>query len=174
MATIYPGLQFYAEVMATADPPPTLCRTPSTYSYGDRLELAPRRNDLYVICADGSVQSVHEPDRPIGWELLESEYGWSYRVTQVGFDPQPCLVEGHSRAEVIRPGGRGVGSRVFVATRIEPLESKPNGEIPELSMAFSRQAAIYETEDDGEPEVTSEPVCPGAPRKAARNLHFKV
>ena len=176
MATIYPGLQFYAEVMATAGPAPTLCRTPSTYGHGNHLELAPCRNDLYVICADGSVESVWDPARPIGWELLESENGWSYRVTQVGFEPRPCIVSYHSRAVEIRPGGRGVGSCVFVAKCIQPLESKPNGEIPELSVAFSRHAAIYEAEEEGEPEVTSRspPECPGAPRKAARNLHFKV
>ena len=174
MATIYPGLQFYAEVIATAGPAPTLYRTPSTYGHGNALELAPRPNDLYVVCQDGSVQSVWEPDRAIGWEIFESETGWSYRVTQVGFEPQPCLVRYHSRAVEIRPGGRVVGSCVFVAKCIQPLESEPNGEIPKLSVAFSSHAAIYEADEEGEPEVTSSPECPGAPRKAARNHHFKV
>ena len=170
-ATLYPGVQFYAEVIADTH---TLRRTPSTYSYGNRLELVPRRNDLYVICADGSVQSVWESERPIGWEVFETENGWAYRITQVGFEPQPCLVRFHSRADTIRPGSRGVGTCVFVERRVEPIESKPDGEITDLSVSFSRFAAIYEAEEDGEPEVTSTPPpeCPGAPRKAARNIAF--
>jgi hypothetical protein len=43
-----------------------------------------------------------------------------------------------------------------------------------MVIAYSREAAIYETDDDGEPEVTSNisfPVCPGAPRKI-RNPFF--
>jgi hypothetical protein len=155
-ATLYPGLQFYAEVISCLGPAmPTLRRTPSTYSFGDTLELAPRPNDLYVVCQDGSVQSVWEPDRLIGWEIFETENGWSYRVTQVGFEPRPCLVRYHSRAEEIRPGGHGVGN--------------------------SRFAAIYEDGEEGEPEVTSRtpegspvssPECPGAPRKTSRNEFF--
>jgi hypothetical protein len=164
--SLTPGLQFYAEVISCLAPDvPTLRRTPSTYSYGANLELAPRPNDLYVVCQDGSVQSVWEPDRPIGWEIFETENGWSYRVTQVGFEPRPCLVRYHSRAEEIRPGGRGVGTCVLLA----PLET------------YSRFAAIYEDAEEGEPEVTSRtpegspvssPECPGAPRKASRNEFF--
>jgi len=148
MSTIYPGVQFYAEGISV-DCPVGLSRTPSTYGYGSRLELAPRRNDLYVMCADGSVQSVWEPDRPIGWELHETPNGWSYCVSQVGFEPKPCIVRYHSRAEIIPMGG----------------------EIPELSIDFSRHAAIYESPDEGEPEVTS-PECPGAPRKLSKNAFF--
>ena len=147
--SLTPGLQFYAEVISCLAPDvPTLRRTASTYGYGDALELAPRHNDLYVVCQDGSVQSVWEPDRPIGWEIFESETGWSYRVTQVGFEPQPCLVRYHSQAEEIRLGGCGVAS--------------------------SRLGAIHEDDEEGEPEVTSTPPpeCPGAPRKAARNIAF--
>jgi len=143
MSTIYPGLQFYAEVIPVATDN-TLRRTPSTYSYGNSLELAPNRNDLYVICADGSVESVWDPARPIGWELFEDANKWFYRISQVGFEPQDCLVRFHSRAVEIRPGGRGVGTRVLVARNLE--------------RAFSRHAAIYEAEEEGEPEVTSTPL----------------
>lgn len=150
MATIYPGLVFYTDA-CTADKV-GLVRTPSTYQYGDSLELCPVRSELYIICKDGTVQSVKEPERPIGWEVGESETGWVWRVTQVGHTPEPCVVRFHSRAEP--PPGRGkIGSMVI---------------------AYSREAAIYETDDDGEPEVTSNisfPVCPGAPRKI-RNPFF--
>jgi len=168
MSTIYPGLQFYADVITQVsnDEPSTLCRTPSTYSFGSRLELFPQRNILYVVCKDGSVQSVFEPDLPIGWEISESENGWTCRISQVGFEPRPCLVRYHSKAESIRPGGHQIGSQVFRA-RIVP--------------SFSRHASIYEAEDDGDPEVTStppqnspasSPECPGAPRKARMNSAF--
>lgn len=163
MSTIYPGVQFYAEGISV-DCPVGLCRTPSTYGYGSRLELAPRRNDLYVMCADGSVQSVWEPDRPIGWELHETPNGWSYRISQVGFAPVSCLVRYHSRAEIIPMGGGSVGT-------IVALESLNDGENPELSIDFSRHATIYESPDEGEPEVTS-PECPGAPRKLSKNAFF--
>jgi hypothetical protein len=68
-----------------------------------------------------------------------------------------CLVRFHSRAAEIRPGGRNVGTCVFNSSHNEE---------------GSRFAEIYDTEDDGEPEVTSSPECPGAPRKASRNEFF--
>jgi len=46
-----------------------------------------------------------------------------------------------------------------------------NGEFSNFAAVFSRHAAIYEAEEEGEPEVSSTPPpnlpeCPGAPRKA--------
>jgi len=146
-ATLYPGVQFYAEVTQ-----------PSRPGYGRKIELAPRPNDLYVICADGSVQSVWEPERPIGWEVFESGYGWYYRISQVGFDPLPCIVRYHSRAKSI-PMGAGTVARPV------PLETLPD------AIDFSCHATIYESAEEGEPEVSS-PECPGAPRKTARNAFF--
>jgi hypothetical protein len=104
--------------------------------------------DPYIVCKDLSIQSVIEPDRPIGWELLEENDVWSFRITQVGFNPETC----HIRQVGVDPnppeGKKNVGSRVH--------------------MAYSREAMILDFEDDGEPEVTSKaPLeCPGAPRKA--------
>lgn len=160
-ATIYPGLHFYAEGIYTEPPTFGLCRTASTYSYGNKLELAPRRNCLYVICKDGSVQNAHDPEVPIGWEVFETETGWSYCITQHGFEPQPCLVRFHSNGEA-PDGGHSIGSKVVFAS------------------AYSQDADMHTYEDKGESEVTSEftfpgtptpsdegsPVCPGAPRKS--------
>lgn len=145
--SIYPGLRFYAEVIPS-EYPCLLTRTASTYGYGDALELSPRQNDLYVVCLDGSIQSVWNPERPIGWELVIKDGLPHCRVSQMGFEPQLALVRYHS--EVDPPCGRGgVGSRV---------------EVPQ-------DAVIYETDDGGEPEVSS-PECPDAPRKASRNEYF--
>jgi len=127
-------MQFYCDVAPSS--PGGLCRTPSTYGFGDSLELSPVKNELYVICKDGSVQSVNEPDRPIGWELHDTPNGWRFRISQMGFESQPCEVTYHSRVDPPPVGGRRVGSRVFAA--------------------YSREAAMYEQDDeDGEPEVTS-------------------
>jgi len=133
--TIYPGLQFYCYALDCMDPQKGLCRTPSTYSYGSNLELSPVQNKLYVICADGSVQDAHNPDTPIGWELSESISGWYYRVTQVGFEPKRCLVSYRSRVENPPVGGKRVGT--------------------EVQVCFSQEAAVHESDDCGEPEVTS-------------------
>ena len=68
-----PGLQFYCEPLSFSST--GLYRTPSTYSYGNRLELCPTANRLYVICADGSVQDANDSNSPIGWELFETSEG---------------------------------------------------------------------------------------------------
>jgi len=93
-STIRPGLQFYCTPVPMTHN--VLQRTPSTYGYGDSLELRPRPNVLYVICEDGSVQAVHEPERPIGWCVFENENGWFYQIAQAGFEPMSCILTYHS------------------------------------------------------------------------------
>lgn len=136
MASIMsPGLKFFAEAIEPLYPPgPGLYRTVSTYQYGDRLQCTPKMNELYVVCRDGSIQSVYEPDTPIGWELIESDTEYFYRVTQVGFAPKKCLVRYHSRDPNPPVGNGSVGSAVHF---------------------YSCDAAISDAPDDGEPEVTS-------------------
>lgn len=130
-----PGLKFFAEAIEPLYPPgPGLYRTVSTYQYGDRLECQPKMNELYIVCRDGSIKSVYDPEQPIGWELIENGNEYFYRVTQVGFMPKKCLVRFHSRDPEPPVGGESVGSTV---------------------RCYSREAAIYDQEDDGEPEVTS-------------------
>jgi len=125
-----PGLKFFAEEIEPLYPPgPGLYRTVSTYQYGDRLECQPKQNELYIVCQDGSIQSVYDPEQPIGWELIERGNEYFYRVTQVGFMPKKCMVRYHSRDPEPPKGNSRIGSSVF--------------------------AAIHEALDDGEPEVTS-------------------
>ena len=130
-----PGLQFYAEQIDPLHSPEELQRTPSTYGLLN-LEGGPKRNELYVVCKDGSIKSVYEPSRPIGWELIEDGDDWYYRVTQMNHPRKRCAVRYHSRTED-PPAGRGaVGSVVTVET--------------------SQEAEVTEQTDDGDAEVTSQ------------------
>lgn len=89
-----PGLQFYAEQV---DPL--------------HLEGGPRRNELYVVCQDGSIQSAHEPNRPVGWELIEGEFDdWYYRMTQANHPRKRCAVRYHSRTDAPPVGCGRIGS----------------------------------------------------------------
>jgi hypothetical protein len=128
-----PGLQFYAEQIDPLHSPEELLRTPSTYGLLN-LEGGPKRNELYVVCKDGSIQSVYEPSRPIGWELIEEGDEFWYRVTQMNHPRKRCAVRYHSRTEY-PPSGRGaVGSVVTAET--------------------SQEAEVTEQKDDGD-EMTS-------------------
>jgi hypothetical protein len=138
-----PGLQFYAEQIDPLYPPTGLYPTMSTYGLLD-LEGGPKRNELYVVCKDGSIQSVHEPSRPIGWELIEDGDDWYYRVTQMNHPKKRCAVRYHSRTED-PPAGRGrIGSVVtFGRSYMDSQDSPQFGE-------------ISEQKDEGESEVSSQ------------------
>jgi hypothetical protein len=115
------------------------------------LETCPKGGELYIICRDGSVQSVYEPSRPIGWELLENDDRFYWRVTQVGFSPERATIFSVDYANEY-PNGKG-----FIGMGV--------------SFSTSRDAMVIDF-DDGDDEVTSplreqrpDPVCPGAPIK---------
>ena len=128
-----PGLQFYAEQVDPLYPPTGLYPTMSIYEYGLDLEGGPKRNELYVVCKDGSIQSVHEPSRPIGWELIEDGDEWFYRVTQMNHPRKRCAVRYHSRVDD-PPAGKGyIGSVVVAYRRCDPPQD----------------AEITEQEDEG-------------------------
>lgn len=118
MATIRktPGLKFFAEHI---DPPTSPCG----------IEDFPRRNELYVVCKDGSIQSVYEPSLPIGWELIDDGEEWFYCATQMNHPRKRCSVRYHSRTED-PPAGRG-------------------------GVETSQEAAVTEQKEDGE-EVESQ------------------
>lgn len=147
--TIKPGLLFQAGVIpqvATRLEP-----TMSTYAYGDRLEGRPRPNTTYVVCKDWSIQDFYEPTRPIGWELLEDEAGWYYRVTQMNHKPKPVALYFRGMADPVPEGNGRIGSIVVMAQRAEITEQRDEGE---------------EVASTPPPMPRGEPVCPGAPRKA--------
>ena len=136
-----PGLQFYAEQIDPVYPSTGLYPTMSTYGILD-LEGGPKRNELYVVCKNGSIQSVHEPDRPIGWELIEDGDEWYYRVTQMNHPRKRCAVRYHSRTDN-PPQGRGrIGSVVTVERpqKAEIIEQKDEGE--ELNSKLAKIATI--------------------------------
>lgn len=124
-----PGLQFYAEQIDPLHPPARLQPTMSMYGLLN-LEGGPMRNELYVVCHDGSIQSVHEPSRPIGWELIEDGDEWFYRVTQMNHPRKRCAVRYHSRTDD-PPVGRGrIGSVVTFERpqKAEITEQKDEGD----------------------------------------------
>ena len=124
-----PGLKFYAEQIDPLHPPTGLYPTMSIYGFLN-LEGGPQRNELYVVCQNGTIQSVYEPDRPIGWELIEEGDEWFYRVTQMNHPRKRCAVRYHSRVED-PPVGRGaIGSVVTVERpqKAEITEQKDTGD----------------------------------------------
>jgi len=141
-----PGLVFEARDLSSSA---GLERTASTYSYGPDFEISPKSGEVYVICLDGSVQSVMDPNRPIGWEILEIGGQFYFRVKQVNFYPKLCSVT-HVRSEPNPPRGR-------------------NAHYSREAAFESQEAYIVEFDDDGEPEVSSRPAVlemltpPGSP-----------
>ena len=134
-----PGLKFFAEQIDPLYPPTGLYPTMSTYQFGMDLEGGPKRNELYVVCKDLSIQSVYEPSRPIGWEIIEDGHEFWYRVTQMNHPRKRCAVRYHSRVED-PPAGRGhIGSVVQICRRVEPPQ----------------EAEVTEQKDEGD-EVTSQ------------------
>ena len=122
-----PGLQFYAEQIDPLHPTTGLYPTMSIYGLLN-LEGGPQRNELYVVCQNGTIQSVNEPDRPIGWELIEDGDEFWYRVTQMNHPRKRCAVRYHSRVED-PPKGRGAIGSVVVACR--RVETPQNAEVTE-------------------------------------------
>ena len=136
-----PGLQFYAEQIDPLHPPTGLYPTMSMYGLLN-LEGGPKRNELYVVCQDGSIQSVHEPSRPIGWELIEDGDEWFYRVTQMNHPRKRCAVRYHSRVDDPPQGHGRIGSVVTVEQprKAEIIEQKDNGE--EVTSQLKKIATI--------------------------------
>lgn len=114
---ITPGIIFEMD-LAPREPSSRLERTPSTYEYGQNLETRPVKGETYVMCVDGSIQSIRFPDKPIGWELIKMPgtlFGMGWRVSQVGFEPEECYVRIHGRSESTPKGLGKIGSQIFTA-----------------------------------------------------------
>lgn len=128
-----PGLQFYADQIPSTGL--------STYGLLD-LEGGPKRNELYVVCKDGSIQSVHEPGRHIGWELIEDGDEWFYRVTQMNHSRKRCAVRYHSRTDNPPAGNGRIGymDRQDSPQFAEITEQKDTGE--EMSSKLAKIATI--------------------------------
>jgi hypothetical protein len=136
-----PGLEFYADQIDPLHPPTGLYPTMSTYGLLN-LEGGPQRNELYVVCQNGTIQSVYEPDRPIGWELIEDGDEWFYRVTQMNHPRKRCAVRYHSRV-ADPPQGRGsIGSVVTIERpqKAEVTEQKDTGD--EVASQLKKIATI--------------------------------
>jgi hypothetical protein len=126
-----PGLTF--EALTMPETSQTLQRAPSMYQYGVDLETMPSTG-RYIVCSDYSIQSVFDPKKPIGWELIEEDGDFYYRVTQHGFSPEKITLIFHGYDDP--PAGAGtIGSTVVFCK--------------------TQDAVIIDFEDEGEPEVTS-------------------
>ena len=148
-----PGLQFYAEQVDLLYPPTGLYPTMSTYGLLN-LEGGPQRNELYVVCQDGSIQSVHEPSRPIGWELIEDGDEWYYRVTQVNHPRKRCAVRYHSRTENPPVGHGRIGSVVTVERSYMDRQDSPQfGEVTEQKDEGDEVASGFRHYIDGQRTV---------------------
>ena len=85
-----PGLVFKAEPMV---------RVNSSH-YGAKYEEFPVRNETYIVCRDGTIQAMHDPERCILWDLIEEEDGWSdgqrnqLMVSFVGWEESPPVGRG--------------------------------------------------------------------------------
>jgi len=121
-----PGLKFFAEQIDPLHAPEELLRTTSTSGLLN-LEGGPKRNELYVVCKDLSIQSVYEPSRPIGWELIEDGDEFWYRVTN--HTRKRCAVRYHSRTDDPPQGCGPIGSVVVACRRVE--DSPQNAEVTE-------------------------------------------
>ena len=151
-----PGLQFYADQI---DPPyPTM----STYGLLD-LECGPKRNELYVVCKDGSIQSVHEPSRAIGWELIEDGDEWYYRVTQMNHPRKRCAAYFHSWTND-PPVGR-IGS-------VMTVEEPQNAEISEQNGSDDEVTSQLESISKIDPLLAQCAVLVGDPVQTAAMAKF--
>jgi hypothetical protein len=89
-----PGLQFYIDCFDLTRP-----------------EGLPRRNELYVVCQDGSIQVANSPGTPVKWKLIETvDDEWYCLLPLTAVQPVlvavPCSVRYHSRV-TDPPPGRG-------------------------------------------------------------------
>jgi len=105
-----------------------LCRTPSNYSYGSSLELAPVPMDLYVVCRDGSLAHWQDPEVPIGWELIIKDDIPYSRISQFGFEPREVRMIFRDKAplEMVPKNNNAVGNRIEFCrpTKAEITEQK--------------------------------------------------
>jgi hypothetical protein len=136
-----PGLKFYAEQVDPLYPSTGLYPTMSTYGILD-LEGGPQRNELYVVCQDGSIQSAYEPSRPIGWELIEDGDEWFYRVTQMNHPRKRCAVRYHSRVADPPVGTGHIGSVVTIEVPRNAEITEQKDDDAEVMSQFKKIATI--------------------------------
>jgi hypothetical protein len=83
---IRPGLKF--EIFPTPPDSSLLERTISTYGQ----EIWPRSNEVYMVTSDLSIVSLFEPTKVIGWELLDENDSWYFRIKSTGCKPHRCSI----------------------------------------------------------------------------------
>lgn len=84
---VYPGVMFRVTIQNPIFPPPNQ----------DPCEV-PVEHEVYVMCEDGSIQSVFRPDLPIKWELIEKRGDFFYKTEE---QTKECLVWWHGKMQNI-------------------------------------------------------------------------
>jgi len=83
---IRPGLKF--EIFPAHVDSSVLERTISAYGQ----EIWPCANEIYMVTSDLSIISLFEPAKVIGWELLDENDSWYFRIKSPGCKPHRCSV----------------------------------------------------------------------------------
>lgn len=96
-----------------------LPRAPSTYCFGDTLELYPNPDSNYIVCngdpANGyCLCDQNDPSIPIGFVIVYVNDVPCFRITQVGYDPQQVTLQVVGKHVGPLPQRRTIGSHVVV------------------------------------------------------------
>jgi len=89
---IYPGVMFRVTIQDPIFP----------RSNQDPHEV-PVEHEVYVMCEDGSIQSVFRPELPIRWELIETRGNFFYNIEE---QTKECLVWWHGKMKDIPEGSK--------------------------------------------------------------------
>jgi len=89
---VYPGVMFRVTIQDPIFPP----------SNQDPREV-PVEHEVYVMCEDGSIQSVFRPELPINWELIETHGNFFYKIEE---QTKECLVWWHGKMKDIPEGSK--------------------------------------------------------------------
>jgi hypothetical protein len=89
---VYPGVMFRVTIQNPIFPPAN-----------QNPREVPVEHEVYVMCEDGSIQSVFRPELPIKWELIETRGDFFYKINE---QMKECLVWWHGKMQDIPEGSK--------------------------------------------------------------------
>lgn len=108
-----PGLVFTAEPLIRS----------VTSHYGSKYEEFPLRNETYIVCRDGTIQALNDPERCILWNIIEEEDRWTDEKGQ------PMMVSFVAWCSDV-PDGHGSDSRNAFIIDFDDDEGEPEVQSP--------------------------------------------